>query len=68
MKKSTVIKFVIALIVVMIIFWVILNYLKNRNNEAEELMQYNYFVLFQDEKMGVIDHLYLACINKQSKL
>jgi len=55
MKKSTVIKFVIALIVVMIIFWVILNYLKNRNNEAEELMQYNYFVLFQDEKMGVID-------------
>lgn len=55
MKKSTVIKFVIALIVVMIIFWIILNYLKNRNNEEEGLLQYNYFVLFQDEKMGVID-------------
>lgn len=55
MKKSTVIKFVIALIVVIIIFWITLNYLKNRNNELQEELEYNYFVLFQNEKMGVID-------------
>ena len=45
MKKSTVIKFVIALIVVMIIFWITLNYLKNRNNEVLGEIEYNYFVL-----------------------
>jgi len=55
MKKSTVIKFVVALIVVMIIFWITLNYLKNRNNETIKELEYNYFVLFQNEKMGVID-------------
>jgi len=55
MKKSTVIKFVIALVIIMIIFWGILNYLKNRNNEALDNLNYNYFVLFQSEKMGVID-------------
>lgn len=55
MKKSTVIKFVVALIVVMIIFWITLNYLKNRNNQITERIDYNYFVLFQNEKMGVID-------------
>jgi len=55
MKKSTVIKFVIALIVIMLIFWGILNYLKNRNNETVENLEYSYFVLFQNEKMGVID-------------
>ena len=55
MKKSTVIKFVIALIIVMIIFWITLNYLKNRNSEVSNQLEYNYFVLFQNEKMGVID-------------
>lgn len=55
MKKSTVIKFVIVLIIVMIIFWITLNYLKNRNNKISEEIDYNYFVLFQNEKMGVID-------------
>jgi len=55
MKKSTVIKFVVALVVVMIIFWITLNYLKNRNNDMLEGLEYNYFVLFQNEKMGVID-------------
>lgn len=55
MKRSTVIKFIIALIVVMIIFWAILNFLKNRNNDVVDNIQYNYFVLFQNEKMGVID-------------
>lgn len=55
MKKSTVIKFVIALIIIMIIFWGVLNYLKNRNIEDVENIEYNYFVLFQNEKMGVID-------------
>jgi hypothetical protein len=55
MKKSTIIKFIIVLIIVMIAFWGILNYLKNRNNEVLEKVEYNYFVLFQNEKMGVID-------------
>lgn len=56
MKKSTVIKFVVVLIIVMIIFWITLNYLKNRNKEISEgIMVYNYFILFQNEKMGVID-------------
>ena len=55
MKKSTVIKLIVALIIVMIVFWGILNYLKNRNSEIEQSLKYNYFVLFQNEKMGVID-------------
>jgi len=54
MKKSTVIKLIIALIIVMILFWMTLNFLKNKN-EQEEGLQYNYFILFKNEKMGVID-------------